>query len=94
MEQLPDAPKQTALYAVRVKLDTVAMGIERRFFRDLCENQRHEVVSIHLYSDGSPVAGAELQGMILDIIFLDGTVMQFILLGCTCTTEGAVQSTK
>jgi hypothetical protein len=80
--QLPETLGKTQLYAARLRIDGVAMIIERRWFRDLFENRRHEVLSMHLYTDGSPVCGMELQGMILDILFTDGTLIVLILPGC------------
>jgi hypothetical protein len=35
MEQLPECPKRSGLYAARLKLDAITMGVERRFFQRL-----------------------------------------------------------
>ena len=43
---------------------------------------------MHLYSDASPVTGVELQGMILDIMYIDDTLDPFVLPG-VCLAHGA-----
>jgi hypothetical protein len=46
------------------------MNLERRWFTDLAQNYREQVVSMHVFSDGSPVTGHQLQGMVLQICHL------------------------
>ena len=43
---------------------------------------------MHLYSDASPATGVELQGMILDIMYIDDTLDPFVLPG-VCLAHGA-----
>ena len=63
------------------RADVVAMFLQRRQFKKL--RQEDSVRSISIYSDGSPVVGAELQGMIIDVNFYDNTTEQFTLPGST-----------
>ena len=51
----------------RLRLDSTAMNLDRRFFADLAANRKDDVISMHLFTDGSPVTGHEFQGMILQI---------------------------
>ena len=75
-------PKPTQLYAARLKLDAVTMGLERRWFKRLCNHRRHEVASMHLFTDASPVTGAEIQGTILETFFKKkGDIITIIMLG-------------
>ena len=73
--------KTTQLKRARLQLDTTANLINRRRFRQLYESDPDSVCSIHVYSDGSPVAGSELQGMVMDIIFLTNVIKTLILPG-------------
>ena len=57
------------------------MGIERRWWRDRGVNRREEVLYMHLYPDGSPVTGAELQGMVLQVVFKNSSARTIILPG-------------
>ena len=82
LDQLPDFPKKSALNHGRMKLDAVTMNIERREFQHLIDNEKENVVSCHLYTDGSPVTGSEMQGMVLDICMLTGIVFTYVLPGC------------
>jgi hypothetical protein len=54
----------------RLRLDSTTNNIDRRWFADLAENHSDQVTSMHLFSDGSPVTGHELQGMVLQICHL------------------------
>ena len=72
-----------------MKLDAVTMNIERRYFKNIFENHRDEVVSAHVFADGSPVTGCELQGMILQLGFVDGTIEEFIMPGVVLHYGGA-----
>jgi hypothetical protein len=81
LKQLPTNPAPTAARHAKLKLDAVAMNIERREFKDLYVNHRDELVSAHLYSDGSPVTGQELQGMVLELCMRGGRIFTFIMPG-------------
>ena len=63
------------------RADAVAMLLQRRQFQ--AWRQGNSVRSISVYSDGSPVVGAELQGMIIDVNFYDNTTEQITLPGST-----------
>jgi hypothetical protein len=80
LNQMPENPRPTMAHAAKLRLDAVTMNIERREFRDLYENHKDELVSCHLYSDGSPVTGQELQGMVLEMITCS-TIFVFIMPG-------------
>ena len=60
-------PQRTAILESRRRIDAVAMCLESRELEALymCQDT---VESMHVLSDGSPVTGTELQGMILQII--------------------------
>lgn len=48
------------------------MLIERREFADLCYNRPDDLISAQIFSDGSPITGHELQGMVLFLWLVDG----------------------
>ena len=54
------------------------MNIDRREFQNLYANHRDDVESVHVYSDGSPVVGEEVQGMAL-YIFILGVTHRYVL---------------
>ena len=58
-------PSRSNLDRAKARMDRVGMNIERRLFH--AEMARDEVLAINAYSDSSPVTGAELQGMVIDI---------------------------
>ena len=62
-------------------LDLVDMLIQRRRFE--ADRIHDRIVSIHIYSDSSPVTKEELQGMIMDIFYTDGEPRRVVLPGCT-----------
>ena len=64
------------------------MLLQRRNFRHLYDNQRDDVISGHLFSDGSPVTGSEIQGMVLQLAMADLTFITVILPG-VCLHYGA-----
>ena len=78
---MPTTYKRTAVHAANLRLDATTMLIERRLIKDIHENAPESVVSVHLWSDGSPVTGLELQGMVLQFMFVAGTVWTIILPG-------------
>ena len=77
----PEIGKKSMLFVNRLKLEPCAMLLERREFKALFECRRDQLQSAHLFTDGSPVSGQELQGMILQLVYIDGTVRNFILPG-------------
>ena len=79
--QLPERPRKSALHHARMKLDAVAMNIERREFADLLGNRPHELESAHLFTDASPVTGTELQGMVLELFLITGMLMKVVMPG-------------
>jgi hypothetical protein len=80
-ETKPSEYKATQLYQSRLKLDAVTMNIERRELQDLCRNRPDTLVSGHLFTDGSPVTGNELQGQILQLCFICGLIKTIVLPG-------------
>ena len=64
------------------------MLLKRRNFRHLYDNQQDDVISGHLFSDGSPVTGSEIQGMVLQLAMADLTFITVILPG-VCLHYGA-----
>jgi hypothetical protein len=80
-DQLPDSPRREALRQARLRLDAVTMNVERRYFQNIIQNKKEEIQSIHLYSDGSPVSGAELQGMVMEFCMTIGTIMTVVMPG-------------
>lgn len=74
-------PKRTALDTALARADAVAMLLQRRMFKSWRWNKR--IKSLHLQSDASPVAGHELQGMILDVVMNDGSMVRITLPGST-----------
>jgi hypothetical protein len=60
-------PTRWTLDRCHAKIDVVCMALDRRWFRAMMATQL--ILSIHLYSDASPVVGSELQGMVADFCF-------------------------
>jgi len=58
-------PNKTMLYTSHARLDAVALLLTRRQFEVWLKDDAVE--AINLYSDASPVVGAELQGMVMDV---------------------------
>ena len=63
------------------RADVVAMSLQRRLFKQWRQEDR--IKSINIYSDASPVVGAELQGMVIDVNMKDDTTDRIILPGST-----------
>ena len=61
------------------KLDMVDMLVERRTWR--ADRIFDRVAAIHLFSDSSPVTGEELQGMVMDAVYKDGSTRRRTLPG-------------
>lgn len=74
-------PKRSALMRSLARADAVGMLLTRRQFRQWRKDD--VIAAINLYSDASPVVGVELQGMLCDILFKDGTTLRMILPGST-----------
>ena len=72
-------PTRTGLQAAMARVDVVAMLLSRRQFRQW--RQAGVVRSINVYSDASPVTGTELQGMLVDVNFTDGSSLRMTLPG-------------
>lgn len=64
----------------KLRLDPTAMLMERRELHHLLQDPGN-LASTHIHSDGSPVTGTEIQGMVLTLIFLSGAVYRFVLPG-------------
>jgi len=74
-------PSRTALLKGAARLDVVGMIVERRLWHQ--EVMDDCVDAINCYSDSSPVTGAEIQGMVVDIQHKDGGQRSVILPGGT-----------
>ena len=60
-------PTERTLHRTRGRLDPVCMALDRREFA--AYKAEDSIAAICLHSDGSPVTGLELQGMVMDMIF-------------------------
>lgn len=65
----------------KAKLDIVGMLVQQRKFH--AEVAAGELDCINVYSDGSPVVGKELQGMVCDFCYKDGRVRRVVLPGAS-----------
>lgn len=74
-------PKKSSLKEGRVHLDATTMLLRRRWFHELITERPHDVLAFFLYTDGSPVSGTELQGMLLDYISRAREVVTLVLPG-------------
>ena len=74
-------PAADVLIRGRLKLDATAMALERRMFKDIILNRSGELVGLYLFSDGSPVTGQEIQGMLMDLVWKDNLITRFVLPG-------------
>ena len=87
------ASRQTLLKA-RIRCDAMGCLIERREIAQIV--QLCILVSAHIYTDGSPVTGTEVQGMLLELFTADGTLHLFylpgmaLLYGLTRTIDKAI----
>ena len=72
-------PSRSTRQRARHKTDVVGMLLERREFDEWY--QRDLVRSIHVYSDASPVVGVELQGQLIDVILVDGSIRRRVFPG-------------
>jgi len=74
-------PRKTALKEGRLHLDATDMLLERRYFKDMLTNRPDDLICVLFFSDGSPVSGTELQGMIMDLVMRCGGITTRILPG-------------
>jgi hypothetical protein len=73
--------KRATIDRQKARLDAVGMALDRReFAADMAVDA---IAGINIYSDASPVSGAELQGMVVDCCMRDKTVKQTVLPGST-----------
>ena len=61
----------TAIRKGRLRLDAIGMSVDRRLIAEVCSDNGANVISAHVFSDGSPVTGTEIQGMALEIFVKD-----------------------
>jgi len=81
-----DTPSRRTMLRGVLRLDIVSILL---FHRELTQwlDKPGTITSIHLYTDGSPVTGLEIQAIILDIILCTGAVHRWIL-PAMCLTYG------
>ena len=72
-------PSRSTRQRARQRLDCVAMLIDRSQFEEW--RARDMVRNINVYSDGSPVIGEELQGMLIDVHLRTGAMVRKTLPG-------------
>lgn len=80
-----DDVRRETLRESMMRLDVVSMNMERRQWH-IWAMDPELVISIHLYSDGSPVTGTEVQGMLYDLFLSDGTFHRSIMPGMSLPT--------
>ena len=84
-------PSQRTLLRGKGRVDAVAMLIERREWGERAAAQRNgdadPLQSLHLFADGSPVVGTEIQGMLIEQVYMTGQVIMDILPGI-CLAHG------
>ena len=76
-------PSRSKLEKDRARLDAVACCLTRREFETWMAND--ELEAINLFSDSSPVVGAELQGMVMDVHTKHGGYRRITMPGSTLT---------
>ena len=79
-------PEKTLLHRALSRADVVAMLLDRREFH--ADRLFDRVESISIYTDSSPITGAELQGMVADITKTDGTAPRRVVLPGSTLTYG------
>ena len=72
-------PSKSTRQRARHRVDVVSMLLERREFQEWYE--RDLVRSVQVYSDASPVVGVELQGQLIDVVLVDGTIHRRVFPG-------------
>ena len=73
-------PSPAQIRRARVQLDAVSNNVRRRYMTDLYR-RGDEVVSAHLFSDGSPVTGVEIQGMLIQVWLVSNTLLEMVMPG-------------
>jgi len=74
-----DDPCRSGLMNARAKMDIVGLNLDRRQFH--AEMRADSVRSINVFTDGSPVTGSELQGMLVEVVKKDKSTRRVILAG-------------
>jgi len=72
-------PSRATRQRARQRADVVNMLLERREFAEWYEQDL--IASVHVYSDGSPVTGVELQGQAVDLFLKSGALHRRTLPG-------------
>ena len=76
-------PSRTSLLRAFGRVDMVGMNIERRHWEaDIAVGN---IIAIQLYTDASPVTGAEMQGSVVDVCMIPTEGRRLILPGQTLT---------
>ena len=65
----------------RLRLDSMANNLWRRRLTDIAESHPETVMSVHMFSDSSPVTGGELQGMLMEIVLITRVVWKLVMPG-------------
>ena len=74
-------PFRTSLQRARQTLDVTTMLVERREYLAAMAND--EIAALNLYSDGSPVRGVEIQGLVMDVLYTNGSKETVVLPGAS-----------
>ena len=80
-DNVSNVPDRSTIRRARLRLDAVSINVRRRHMQNLALNHGDEVVSAHLFTDGSPVTGVELQGMIRQMILISNLVIDIVMPG-------------
>ena len=70
-------PVRSHIERMKVHLDAVGMALERRIWAP--QRAGDSVIAINCYSDSSPVVGAEIQGMICDVMLTNNRMRRVTL---------------
>jgi hypothetical protein len=71
-------PSQWTLDRAVLRLDATASLLERREFEDYFK--KDTILSVHIYTDGSPVLGYEIQGIVMDLVMKCGTLIRHTMI--------------
>ena len=74
-------PKKSSHKSQILKMDAVGMLLDQREMAQMYHHSKEELVSCHVFTDGSPVTGTELQGMVIQFCLLSGIVLTRVLPG-------------
>ena len=80
-EMEKDKQPETILRDARKRLDVVGMLVDRREVAAFLE--AGVIRCVNLFSDASPVTGTELQGMVANLCFFDGSSRTYVLPGAS-----------